>query len=62
MVRLEEAVPARLKTHGTTFEVLVEEYGLGAINAEEVAGATRPRPDAKSGPGKTDSAVGRLAN
>jgi len=24
MVRLEDAVPARLKTHGTTFEVLVE--------------------------------------
>ncbi len=31
MVRLEEAVPARLKTHGTTFEVLVEPDGALAL-------------------------------
>jgi ribosome maturation protein SDO1 len=31
MVRMEEAVPARLKTHGTTFEVLVEPDGALAL-------------------------------
>lgn len=42
MVRLEEAVPARLKTHGTTFEVLVEPDGALAlkrgdmVNLEEI--------------------------
>lgn len=35
MVRLEEAVPARLKTHGTTFEVLVEPDGALAIKRGE---------------------------
>jgi ribosome maturation protein SDO1 len=42
MVRMEEAVPARLKTHGTTFEVLVEPDGALAlkrgdsVNLEEI--------------------------
>lgn len=31
MVRLEDAVPARLKTHGTTFEVLVDPDGALAL-------------------------------
>jgi ribosome maturation protein SDO1 len=31
MVRLEDAVPARLKTHGTTFEVLVDPDGAMAL-------------------------------
>jgi ribosome maturation protein SDO1 len=31
MVRLEDAVPARLKTHGTTFEVLVDPDGALAF-------------------------------
>ena len=31
MVRLEEAVPARLKTHGTTFEILVDPDGALAL-------------------------------
>jgi len=31
MVRLEEAVPAKLKTHGTTFEVLVDPNGALAL-------------------------------
>jgi len=35
MVRLEEAVPARLKTHGTTFEVLVEPDGALAYRRGE---------------------------
>jgi len=35
MVRLEEAVPARLKTHGTTFEVLVEPEGAHALRRGE---------------------------
>jgi ribosome maturation protein SDO1 len=35
MVRLEEAVPARLKTHGTTFEVLVEPDGALAVKRGE---------------------------
>ncbi len=42
MVRLEEAVPARFKTHGTTFEVLVDPDGALAlkrgdsVNLEEI--------------------------
>lgn len=42
MVRLEDAVPARLKTHGATFEVLVDPDGALAlrrgdsINIEEI--------------------------
>jgi ribosome maturation protein SDO1 len=42
MVRMEEAVPARLKTHGTTFEVLVDPDGALAlkrgdnVNLEEI--------------------------
>jgi len=35
MVRMEEAVPARLKTHGTTFEVLVEPDGALALKRGE---------------------------
>jgi ribosome maturation protein SDO1 len=35
MVRLEDAVPARLKTHGTTFEVLVEPDGALALKRGE---------------------------
>ncbi len=35
MVRLEEAVPARLKTHGTTFEVLVDPDGALALKRGE---------------------------
>jgi ribosome maturation protein SDO1 len=35
MVRLEEAVPARLKTHGTTFEVLVDPDGALALRRGE---------------------------
>ena len=31
MVRLDDAVPARLKTHGTTFEVLVDPDGALAL-------------------------------
>jgi ribosome maturation protein SDO1 len=31
MVRLDDAVPARLKTHGTTFEVLVDPEGALAL-------------------------------
>lgn len=36
MVRLEDAVPARLKTHGTTFEVLVDPDGAMALRRGEV--------------------------
>ncbi|HPT38044.1 MAG TPA: ribosome assembly factor SBDS [Methanothrix sp.] len=42
MVRLDDAVPARLKTHGTTFEVLVDPDGALAlkrgdsVNLEEI--------------------------
>jgi ribosome maturation protein SDO1 len=42
MVRLDDAVPARLKTHGTTFEVLVDPDGALAlkrgddINVEDI--------------------------
>ncbi|VVB70873.1 Ribosome maturation protein SDO1 [uncultured archaeon] len=42
MVRLDDAVPARLKTHGTTFEVLVDPDGAlalkrgDAVNLEEI--------------------------
>ncbi|MDM7935488.1 MAG: ribosome assembly factor SBDS [Methanothrix sp.] len=35
MVRLEDAVPARLKTHGTTFEVLVDPDGALALKRGE---------------------------
>src|SRR5512137_2609280 len=35
MVRLEDAVPARLKTHGLTFEVLVEHDGALALKRGE---------------------------
>lgn len=35
MVRLDDAVPARLKTHGTTFEVLVDPDGALAIKRGE---------------------------
>jgi len=35
MVRLEDAVPARLKTHGLTFEVLVEPDGALALKRGE---------------------------
>jgi ribosome maturation protein SDO1 len=35
MVRMEEAVPARLKTHGTTFEVLVDPDGALALKRGE---------------------------
>jgi ribosome maturation protein SDO1 len=38
MVRLEEAVPAKLKTHGTTFEVLVEPEGAHALRRGEDLG------------------------
>lgn len=31
MVRLDDAVPARLKAHGTTFEVLVDPDGALAL-------------------------------
>lgn len=35
MVRLDDAVPARLKTHGTTFEVLVDPDGALALKRGE---------------------------
>jgi ribosome maturation protein SDO1 len=35
MVRLEDAVPARLKTHGSTFEVLVDPDGALALRRGE---------------------------
>ena len=35
MVRLDDAVPARLKTHGTTFEVLVDPDGALALRRGE---------------------------
>ncbi len=35
MVRLDDAVPARLKTHGTTFEVLVDPDGALALTRGE---------------------------